>query len=133
VKIVVNIPVEPTPMPRPKVFKMGSGQVVTVTPGRAAKTESMIREYVMKAAGSRFRKDIPLKLSADFVVPKPKSAPRKRRYPVTRPDLDQYLKLLMDALNKYLWEDDSQVVAVCATKRYGELPSIGLEVESVEA
>jgi len=115
-------------MLRPKVFKTKGGQVFTVTPGKVAQTEALIREFVRKEANCKFGREVPLKLKAVFHLPKPASL-RKRVYPVVRPDLDQYLKLLMDSLTKYLWEDDAQIVEINASKVYDSLPRIKLEVE----
>ena len=42
--------------------------------------------------------DGPLVLSVDIYVLRPKSAPRKRFYPVGRPDLSNYVKAVEDAL-----------------------------------
>ena len=43
------------------------------------------------------------------------------------PDLDNMIKFVLDALNKVWWVDDSQVIAIHASKRYGEAQTI-LEV-----
>ncbi len=39
-------------------------------------------------------------------------------YPVTRPDLDNYLKAIMDAFNGCFWEDDSCIVEIHSFKHY---------------
>jgi len=125
------IPVEPVPKPRPKVIKTRRGQVFTVTPGKCGETEIMIRKYVMEHAKVKFPKPTPLRLEVTFYVPKPKSLPKSRKHPSTRPDLDNYLKLFKDALNKYLWDDDSQIVEVKARKAYGDPPRIEMRVEAL--
>ena len=42
--------------------------------------------------------------------------------PLTRPDLDNYLKLLMDVGNDILWYDDSQCFNISMSKRYSQNP-----------
>jgi len=49
--------------------------------------------------------------------------------------LDNYLKTVMDALNKLVYEDDRQVVHVDASKLYcsgGGEPGIDLEVVALD-
>jgi crossover junction endodeoxyribonuclease RusA len=52
-----------------------------------------------------------------FVLPRPK---RLRSCPkhITRPDVDKLSRCILDALTGIVWRDDSQVVALRATKRY---------------
>lgn len=67
-----------------------------------------------------------LHLSATFVLPRPKSAPKRRVWPVVKPDADKLLRALCDALTDAgAWIDDAQVVAMHVEKRYvGQLPSM---------
>lgn len=50
------------------------------------------------------------------------------RYKNTRPDLDNLLKPLKDALSGVFFEDDSQIVSIEATKIYGEVGCIDVEL-----
>jgi Holliday junction resolvase RusA-like endonuclease len=59
----------------------------------------------------------PLKVEITFRLAKPKAC--KRVYPTVRPDIDNYIKGVFDALNGKAWSDDGQVVEVIARKRYG--------------
>lgn len=42
------------------------------------------------------------------------------RYPATRPDVDKYLRRILDAMTGVLYADDGQVVTVWAAKRWGD-------------
>ncbi len=44
--------------------------------------------------------------------------------PVTKPDVDNYVKGIKDACNQILWKDDSQVVELLASKWFSEKPRI---------
>jgi len=46
--------------------------------------------------------------------------PSAPRYPATRPDVDKYLRRVLDALSGVLYADDGQVVTVSAEKRWGD-------------
>jgi Holliday junction resolvase RusA-like endonuclease len=62
---------------------------------------------------------------------KPPSVPRKRAYPVTKPDLDNCFKLLTDALERFLYSNDAQIVDVHMRKSYGESPCIRVTIEEL--
>ena len=48
--------------------------------------------------------------------------------PTSRPDGDNHLKVVQDALNKIVWMDDSQVIDARVIKRYDPKPSLRIEV-----
>jgi Holliday junction resolvase RusA-like endonuclease len=52
--------------------------------------------------------------------------------PVTKPDVDNYVKGIKDACNQILWKDDSQVVELLASKWYSEKPRIEIIVVPIE-
>lgn len=65
----------------------------------------------------------PVAVTAVFTLPRPKSRPRRDRYPDRRPDLDKTLRGLLDALTGPVFTDDAQVVRVVCEKRYvGDTP-----------
>lgn len=80
--------------------------------------------------------DGPVAITAEFRIPRPKSAPKRREKPcITRPDLDKYLRALFDALHDVVYADDSQVTNIIASKRYayiGEQPGVSVEIRRVE-
>jgi len=68
----------------------------------------------------------------DFVLPRPKSAP-KRSTPlaVKRPDIDKLARACLDAITGIIVGDDAQVVDLRAAKRVaeiGEIPGVGVTV-----
>lgn len=123
------IMVQPTPKGRAR-SRVAGGRVMTYTPAKTRKAEEQIayaiRQQVM--ASGTFDAGVPLSLSATFFLEKPQSAPKRVTMPVKRPDLDNYGKLLSDALNKYVWPDDSQIVDLHIRKRFGTPPRIELRV-----
>lgn len=63
---------------------------------------------------------------------KTNAAIRGEHLPVTRPDLDNYLKVIMDASNGLLYEDDNQVVEILASKRYAKMPYVEIILEELD-
>lgn len=57
-----------------------------------------------------------LAVSIEIYVGRPKST--KLDYP--KPDIDNYVKAVLDVLNGLMWEDDSQIISVYATKQWAE-------------
>ena len=73
----------------------------------------------------------PVAVQLTFLLPKPKSAPKRRRvWPAKRPDLDKLARAALDALTYIVWADDSQVIDLHATKDYGP-PGVRVIVEEV--
>ncbi|MCF8012478.1 MAG: RusA family crossover junction endodeoxyribonuclease [Clostridiales bacterium] len=64
-----------------------------------------------------------------FYLLKPKST--KRTQPTVRPDIDNYVKAVLDVLNGLAYDDDSQIVSLHAQKRYGE-PRVEIELGEYE-
>jgi len=121
--------IEPVGKARPRVV-VKNGRTFAFTPQKTANAEDLIRAQVCQAT-EFFEAGIPLRLVAEFVMARPKSAPKKRRWPTTKPDIDNCYKTLTDALEKFLYANDSQIVEVAMTKIYGEIPCIKVVVSEV--
>ena len=135
--IETTIFVEPTPKGRPR-FAIVNGHARAFTPAKTRNAEAeiviAIRNEVLKHG--RFMDDTPLRLDAVFYIPKPKSKPKRVTMPTTKPDIDNYGKLCLDALSGYLFKNDSQITTLVLRKRYceeGKLPRVELKVrEDIE-
>ena len=53
--------------------------------------------------------------------------------PTARPDLDNYIKAALDAINAIVVADDSQVVDLVAIKRYAPVPALTIMITSLPA
>lgn len=81
----------------------------------------------------------PVKVTATFVLPVPKSASKIRRkqmlsgtmHHIKRPDTSNFYYFLENALKEIVFEDDSQVVEIVAKKVYGETPRTQVIVEKI--
>lgn len=114
IKLTLDLP--PAPKLRPRLGRRGN----TFTPMKTRIAERKIASLLSRLVCPERRvtdKGQALTLKVDFYVPPPKRA-KPGKMPVTRPDIDNYLKLLCDAANGILWVDDSQLVHVEARKLY---------------
>jgi crossover junction endodeoxyribonuclease RusA len=66
----------------------------------------------------------------NFVLPRPKSAPKRSTPPaVKRPDLDKLIRSCLDAITGVVISDDSRVISLSAYKRIAEIgETAGVEV-----
>lgn len=127
-QIEATIYVEPTAKGRPRVTVVG-GHAHAYTPTGTRKAEQLIQALIrteLKPNFTGYDRDTPLAVYLTFYRERPKHLPKKVTMPITRPDLDQYIKLILDSLNKYVWADDSQIVNLHARKLFGSPPRIEL-------
>lgn len=67
-----------------------------------------------------------------FSKKKAKMAENGELRPITKPDVDNYVKGVKDALKSVIWKDDSQVVDLHVSKWYSENPRIEIEINELE-
>jgi len=132
-RIKVTILVEPTPKARPRHTTTKDGKkVITYTPKDTMRAEARIESRIQDTLlekGIWFSEGMPIRLEATFYRLRPKSAPKRVKLPVTSPDLDNYTKLLTDALEKFVYNNDSQITTMLIKKRFGSPPRIELTLE----
>jgi Holliday junction resolvase RusA-like endonuclease len=139
VLLELEIPEIPVAQARPRVTRRG-GYFHAYTPTETVRAQTRVREWARKALGTSWRPVTgPVRLSVTVYRPAPTAVPKGRlavALPTQRPDLDNYLKLVVDALTLNsdgfgVWVDDSQIVEVVASKRYavGRAPGWQILVE----
>jgi crossover junction endodeoxyribonuclease RusA len=69
-------------------------------------------------------KHAPVVLDLEFHLARPESAPKKRRVPSVKPDIDKLCRATLDALTGVLFVDDGQVVDLSARKVYAQGPEM---------
>lgn len=100
------------------------------------------KEYVKLAASQHAPSELlkgPLKMRVIVYRPSLKSFSKKKATeaengllrPVTKPDVDNYVKGIKDACNKVLWHDDSQIVDLSVSKYYSNRPRVEIKVEVI--
>ena len=112
-----KIKIEPVPKGAVKNRVVG-GMVMSYTPHATAKAMKAIREALDKRPITPFEPLVPLKLTVTFWRQKSKWLKRRESMPYRKPDLDNFLKLLLDALNGRAFADDAQITTIIARKRW---------------
>ena len=116
IRFRVNL--QPVAKGRPRFASRGNFAVAYTD----AKTREAETNFAAQAVKYRPERPLegPIKLNLVFASIRPKSKSKKIVHWTTRPDLDNFVKLVKDALNKIFWRDDSQIVELNARKVYGD-------------
>lgn len=98
------------------------------TPTKTAKYEKQIAKAYTESGGKCIPADCYVSVNVSAFFPVPKSYSKKKREdclerilrPDKKPDIDNILKVVLDALNEVAYEDDKQVVELIGRKYYTE-------------
>jgi Holliday junction resolvase RusA-like endonuclease len=130
--IAFKIPGQPQGKGRPRASVTPRGSVVMRTPGKTASYEQLIWFAYRQAGGGMMHGDLQMRITAYRQIPasasKPKQAEMRGRHCRSKPDIDNIIKVLCDALNTIAYKDDSQIVKVTAEKLWGDDPHVWVEI-----
>lgn len=132
--IRITVPGQPQGKGRARVCLRG-GYARAYTPDSTAAYENLIK----LAYGNRGISVVPVELAVTAYYRIPKAFSKRKRTealsgvvrPQTKPDIDNVVKVVCDALNKVAYNDDTQVVKIVAEKYYGETPGLVVEIKEV--
>ena len=132
------VPGDPQGKARARTYlPKGSKKFRTVTPDKTRTYEVRIRNAFLKAWNKNelaFPKDRPVRICVTAIYT-PAASTSKRKLaqmqaglllPMKKPDLDNIIKAVCDALNRFAYHDDAQIVSIECSKAYGY--SAGLSV-----
>ena len=122
-KFRVFLPVEPRGKQRARVLRSGR----SYTPKETKETENLIRLFLVRENPPMYETGA-LSLKVYFHILKPKSVSKKRLYPSVKPDIDNLTKTIFDSLQGICFKNDSQIVDLCAYKRYAARQGILVEL-----
>lgn len=136
-RVTFEIPGEPCGKGRPRFTAGGRAY----TPAKTAHYENLVKvEYERQCGGHRFG-DGPLRMEivAYYQIPASASKTQKAlmregmRRPTKKPDADNILKIVADALNQLAYPDDAQIVSAAVTKSYAadDRPCVVVMIEEV--
>ncbi len=119
---------------RPRL-NMYTGKVYT--PTNTKDYENLIREYfkIKYHRNEILKGRIKVTIVAYFAVPKSTSKKDRENMllgnisPTKKPDIDNIVKIVLDALNKYVFEDDNQITKLDVEKVYAEEEKVYVAIE----
>lgn len=135
----LTFPIPPQPKDRPRTSKKGSKPRSTK---RTKAYESAItRIFRLTFQGSKPLEG-PVDVSMKFFIQAPQyiSKVKKKRAALlaemipckVKPDIDNYVKSILDGLNKFAYNDDGQISDITAKKRYSLNPRVEVCIKEVE-
>ena len=87
-------------------------------PKESANYKNWVKCCLMDAGIRMFDKDVPLHFGLTVMVGRPASVTEKKRpHATAKPDLDNYIKILSDSCNGFIFEDQ-QITSITARKIY---------------
>jgi len=129
------IPGTPVGKGRPKFARRGNF-TVAYTPEKTASYENLVKVKAEEAMKGRPAIDGAVAVTIWLWVTPPASWSQKKRrqalsheiLPTSKPDVDNVIKGIFDAMNEIVWKDDKQAVDVSIRKRYSETARATVEV-----
>lgn len=125
---------QPVAKGRPRLGKWS-----TYTPDKTVNYENLVKlSYIEEHKGKELLEG-DLSIIINFYFSIPKSTSKKNRELMLkgeirhnkRPDIDNCIKSITDALNNIAYKDDSQIVQVIASKLYSEEPRTEVIIEKI--
>ena len=134
--MIFTVPGEPCAKGRPRFSRQGQF-VRTYTPAKTANYENLVVLEYQNAGGKMHDGMISMTVKAFYPIPKSTSKKQRSRMvngvvrPTKKPDTDNILKIVADALNGIAYKDDSQIVTSHIEKWYSDEPHMDVNIEEV--
>ncbi|MDD7511035.1 MAG: RusA family crossover junction endodeoxyribonuclease [Peptostreptococcaceae bacterium] len=133
-EIKIIIPGEPTAKGRPRVIKKG----FAFTPQKTENYEAYVKAlWIAKHGYTHITEPIQVELNFYHSIPKSFSKAKKQMAkdevlrPTKRPDMDNCIKAITDALNEVAYADDSQIVGIVANRYYADMARVEIEIKTI--
>jgi Holliday junction resolvase RusA-like endonuclease len=135
--ITVIVSGEPVAKGRARMTRKG----FAYTPAATRKYEAHARLAAQLAMDGRPPLDMPVRIELLVELPVPASWSKRKAEsaiagsvrPTSRPDVDNYVKSILDAINTIVVADDAQVVDLRAVKKFGITPKMVATIFPIDA
>lgn len=138
-EVIFSVPGRPQGKARARTV-INNGRVHTYTPDKTAEYEKLVKTIYRQASKGQMMDDGPIMVTITAVFEPPASVSKKqleamldgRSFPQKKPDLDNILKIILDALNGVAYADDKNVIGVVGKKEYGMSARVEVKLEILE-
>lgn len=137
-EITFTVPGPPKGKARARTVHTG-GRTFSYTPEETVLYENLVKTCFYQSRAHPFDADEELKANIIAYYPIAKSTSKKKRQqmlaglirPTKKPDLDNVIKSILDALNKVAYHDDTQIVSLSMEKFYSDSPRVEVTINSI--
>lgn len=128
--MIIEIKIKPQPAPRPRVTRWG-----TYNDPKYTDYKELVKSIAKKCIKEPLSGAIALEVYFIFEVPKSWNKAKKEsaKYHISKPDIDNLQKGIMDGLSGIAYKDDSQVSYMIAKKEYGVENKIMINIYELES
>ena len=141
-----TVPGPPKGKARARTVRTKDGRTFSYTPDGTVLYENLIKTCYYQTGVNPFGADEELRATIIAYYPIAKSTSKKKRQqmlaglirPTKKPDLDNVIKSILDALNKVAYHDptngshdDTQIVSLSVEKFYSDSPRVEVAISSI--
>lgn len=134
--IILTIPGKPMGKQRARAVSMGKFTKV-YTPKETVNYETLIKELFIITYPHHVPIDGPVTMQINVYYPIPKTTSQKKRQairlnelrPTVKPDIDNVIKIICDALNGLAYVDDNRIITIQADKYYCDQPRVEIKIK----
>ena len=107
------------------------------TPSKTKNYEYFLRQWFIRKYPNfkQLESRVKVTIVACFDIPKSSSKKKEDEMligkisPTKKPDIDNIVKIILDAMNKFAFKDDTQVTKMEVEKKYNQTPKIYVKIE----
>lgn len=107
------------------------------TPSKTKNYEYFLRQWFIRKYPNfkQLESRVKVTIVAYFDIPKSTSKKKEDEMligkisPTKKPDIDNIVKIILDAMNKFAFKDDTQVTKMEVEKKYNQTPKIYVKIE----
>jgi Holliday junction resolvase RusA-like endonuclease len=126
-----TIPGDPVAQARPRATRFEKGIRLYDTT-KVADYKSYAKLCIAQVKPAELFSDA-VEMQIDVYVQKPKSWSKKRIYAETKPDADNFCKLICDTCEGLVYTNDSRIVDLHVRKHLSDNPRVEIEIKAVRA
>ena len=126
-QVKFNVFGKPRGKQRPRLCSVG-GRNIVYTPKQTIEYQKLIKASYIASSKVFFERNIPIEINILAYFFHKSSI----EFATKKPDADNIIKIVLDALNKVAFYDDAQVSKICFEKRYSKMPRLEITIQNLK-